>query len=193
MMRLAGGSATASARTFEIQRNAGGRWMLDTVADDKQIAINLANALLRSGRAPTGVQVVAVMETDVGRFKEVQVYRATPEDQLDRDAAPPRRVARPSAKMRIDRSRHEIARDARSQANQTTSPQLAAAVKARAAAVRRTRVATLTLIGVAIVWCSIFYLWRQPQTPWAFDSSAAQHESAQPNSFESKFRNIFSH
>jgi hypothetical protein len=194
MARLASASAASSARTFEIQRISGGRWMLDTVSDDKQIAINLANALLRSGRAPMGVQVVAVMDAGGGRFKEVQVYRATPQDQPNNDAPPARTAAKAGAKLRIDRTRREIARDARSQpANAAVSPQVAAAVRARQAAVRRSRVATLALIGIALVWCSIFYLWRQPQTPWAFDSSAAQHGSDQPNSFESKFRNIFSH
>jgi len=188
-------TATVDTRTFEIQREVGGRWLLDSIADDRQIAINVANGLLRSGRAPRGVQVVAVQPMASGQFKEVRVYRATPEDQRNADADAERQRRRAAAlTLRIDRVPREISRDGAARAARPApTPQLAAAVKSRQESVLRARRATLVLIGFALAWCSIFYFWRQPATPWAFDSPAAQRQSAQPNSFESKFRTIFSH
>ncbi len=73
-------AAPSLARTYEIQRFSNGRWILDSVADDKKVAIEMATALSKSGRAAGGIQVMAVQQSRGGKFSEVRVYRSTPSD-----------------------------------------------------------------------------------------------------------------
>ena len=84
----ASASPRVMTRTYEIQRFAGGRWLLDSVADDRKVAIEMATALMKSGRAPAGVQVMSVQQASDGQFSEVRVYRATPNDQPAAEAQP---------------------------------------------------------------------------------------------------------
>jgi len=74
-------------RTYEVQRHTEGRWLVDSVSDDKDVAIELAKTLMSGRRPPSGVRVMAVMLTDSGTFSEVSVYRSTMLDQ-GREAAP---------------------------------------------------------------------------------------------------------
>ena len=69
-----------TARTYEIRKMSNGRWFLDSVADDKKVAIEMATALMKSGRAPQGVQVMSVQQGANGQFSEVRIYRAMPND-----------------------------------------------------------------------------------------------------------------
>ena len=72
--------AQAPTRTYEIQKFSSGRWILDSVADDKKVAVEMATALMKSGRAPHGVQVMSVQQSSDGQFSQVRIYRATPND-----------------------------------------------------------------------------------------------------------------
>jgi len=93
-------AAPAITRTYEIQKFSSGRWMLDSVADDKKVAIEMATALAKSGRAPGGVQVMAVQRSQTGQFSEVRVYRSMPNDpqSTEKQAAPPKTEAKAEAK-----------------------------------------------------------------------------------------------
>jgi hypothetical protein len=72
--------ARTPSRTYEIQKYNNGRWILDSVADDKKVAVEMATALMKSGRAPNGVQVMSVQQSSDGQFSQVRIYRATPND-----------------------------------------------------------------------------------------------------------------
>lgn len=93
-MALRSSDATpAITRTYEIQKFSSGRWMLDSVADDKKVAIEMATALMKSGRAPGGVQVMAVQQSNDGQFSEVRVHRSMPNDpQATEKPAPASKV-----------------------------------------------------------------------------------------------------
>ncbi|HUN47872.1 MAG TPA: hypothetical protein VMU85_15180 [Stellaceae bacterium] len=75
-----------STRTYEIQRYSGGRWMLDSVADDKEMAVAVAKSLTSGSRAASSVRVMAVQQFDDGQFSEVTVYRSTPIDDHNAEA-----------------------------------------------------------------------------------------------------------
>lgn len=72
--------ARVTTRSYEIQKLNNGRWFLDSVADDKKVAIEMATALMKSGKAPQGVQVMSVQHGIDGKFSQVRIYRATPND-----------------------------------------------------------------------------------------------------------------
>ena len=61
--------------TFEIRKYVGGRWLLDSVFDDKTVAVAEAKALMERNSSLPGVRVVAVAEEDAGSFREWTVYR----------------------------------------------------------------------------------------------------------------------
>ena len=177
------------SRSFEVQRRVGDRWVLDSVADDKQLAINLANSLVKGGHARHGVQVVAVLEGEDGKFSEVRVYRATPDDRRKSAPGKPRSRAAAQRNLRIERAAEELLRERPLAA--PPPPKLG--FSAAWAAFRRVSWQSWASVALVFLWCAIFYLWREPQTPWAFDSAAAQHAPPVSNSFESKFRSIFTH
>jgi hypothetical protein len=158
---MGGVNATAPVRTYEIQRLSGGRWLLDSVGDDKKVAISMASALMKSGRAPLGVQVMAVQRGADGQFSEVRVYRLTPEEQQSADAAQAKANPQQKPKLRVERPRDEGGR-----------------IPSRAAP--RQRVFSLKDrslwigIGAVLALCAVFYVWHKPQTPWAFDRPEAQ-------------------
>ena len=85
----------ALPRTYEIQRLSQGRWTVDSVSDDKEMALELAKALMRSRRAPTAARVMSVISTESGKFSEISVWRSgQPETQRE---APPAPKAAPEA------------------------------------------------------------------------------------------------
>jgi hypothetical protein len=94
----------AITRTYEIQKFSSGRWMLDSVADDKKVAVEMAAALMKSGRAPGGVQVMAVQRSQDGQFSEVRVHRSMPNDPqaTEKPAAAPKVEAKPEVKKPIE-------------------------------------------------------------------------------------------
>jgi hypothetical protein len=80
---------SAPSRTYEIQRLSQGRWTVDSVSDDKEMALELAKALMRSRRAPTAARVMSVIVTESGKFSEISVWRSgQPEPQREAPQAP---------------------------------------------------------------------------------------------------------
>lgn len=79
-------SVGGATRTYEIQRYSGGRWMLDSVADEKDMAIAVAKSLMGGTRGPSGVRVMSVQQNSNGEFSQVTVYRATPLDEHNAEA-----------------------------------------------------------------------------------------------------------
>ncbi len=80
-------SGALTSRTYEVQRYAQGRWMVDSVTDDKDVAVEMAKSLMNGRRPPSGVRVMAVELKDTGKFSEISVYRSTMADQ-GRDETP---------------------------------------------------------------------------------------------------------
>ena len=66
----------ALPRTYEIQRLSQGRWTVDSVSDDKEMALELAKSLMRSRRAPSAARVMSVISTESGKFSEISVWRS---------------------------------------------------------------------------------------------------------------------
>jgi hypothetical protein len=158
-------NATAPARTYEIQRLSGGRWVLDSVGDDKKVAIAMANALMKSGRAALGVQVMAVQRGADGQFSEVRVYRLTPEEQQSAEAAHAKaNPQQQKPKLKVERPRDEGADGGRTR--------LRAAPRQRAFSLKDRGM--WIGIGAVLALCTVFYVWHKPQTPWAFDRPEAQ-------------------
>lgn len=60
--------------TYEIRKYTGGRWMLDSIFDDKDDAVDEAKSLMERSRALTAIRVVAVANDETG-FKEWTVYK----------------------------------------------------------------------------------------------------------------------
>jgi hypothetical protein len=81
-------AAPSTTRTYEVQRHSQGRWMVDSVTDDKDVAIEMAKSLMNGRRPPSGARVMAVELKDTGKFSEISVYRSTMADQ-SRDEAQP--------------------------------------------------------------------------------------------------------
>ncbi|HUK07461.1 MAG TPA: hypothetical protein VLX09_06305 [Stellaceae bacterium] len=75
-----------ASRSYEIQRFSGGRWVLDSVSDDKDVAVAMARALMESVRAPAGVRVMSCQQNDDGTFSEFTVFRASPVDEHNAEA-----------------------------------------------------------------------------------------------------------
>ena len=168
--------AGAPARTYEIRRQTGGRWFLDSVADEKDVAIAMAKRLLLSSRPHSEVQVASVQTKPDGEFSEVTIFRAKPGAQPS-PAANPGKFARPAGK-------------ATAAAQQATVQQRLAPARPNrdvATTVDAMRegffsISGKTWLAIALVaaWCAVFYLWARPQTPWAFDAPAAQKTVKQP-------------
>jgi hypothetical protein len=169
--RPAATSGGATARTYEIHRNSGGRWLLDSVADEKDVAIAMATALLGGARAPSEVRVNAVQIKLDGAFSEVTIFRGTPEEQRasEADTAKARRSEDRSA------GHPRMARDTQTAAPRRKRPRrdLKTTILAMKTGLANVSPRNWLAIGAVLVWCAIFYAWRQPQTPWAFDSPAA--------------------
>lgn len=92
-----------TTRTYEVQRHSAGRWMVDSVSDDKDVALELAKALMGGRRPPSGVRVMAVELKESGKFSEISIFRSTMVDQgRDEMAAPkPKIEAKPKGSSEI--------------------------------------------------------------------------------------------
>jgi hypothetical protein len=71
--------------TYEIRKYAGGRWMLDSIFDDKDDAVDEAKSLMERTRALTAIRVVAVTNDETG-FKEWTVYKQSIVDNENEQA-----------------------------------------------------------------------------------------------------------
>lgn len=159
-------AGAATGRNYEIHKCVGGRWTLDSVSDEKDVALAMAKSLLEGGRAPSEVKVLVVQQKHDGQFSEVAIYRATIEEH---------RAAEIEA-----RKQKRLSEAANGRRRGPQAPRLREArdfktlMLAMKAAFFGTTTRTWVAIGLTVAWCAVFYLWRQPQTPWAFNSPAAQ-------------------
>lgn len=94
----------AAKRTYEVQRHSQGRWTVDTVSDDKDVAIELAKSVMNGRRPPSGVRVISVELRDDGKFSEIAIYRSTMMDQ-NRDEAQPARPMNEARPKRVAQTR----------------------------------------------------------------------------------------
>jgi hypothetical protein len=92
-------TAPRASRTYEVQRFSFGRWTVDTLSDDKDVAIELAKSIMSGRRPPSGVRVMAVELRDDGKFSEISVYRSTMIDQARSEPLPgkPKAASDPKA------------------------------------------------------------------------------------------------
>jgi len=109
-------AAPSLTRTYEIQRFSNGRWILDSVADDKKVALEMATALWKGGRAPGGVQVMAVQQSHAGKFSEVRVFRSTANDGAAEKQAPAPKVEGKTAEVKTPTEMRDFKHGARSDA-----------------------------------------------------------------------------
>lgn len=72
--------------SFELRKYVEGRWMLDSVFDDKAEAIAEAKSLMARSRTLSAIRVVAVTEDETG-FKEWTVYKQTIVDEENEQTA----------------------------------------------------------------------------------------------------------
>ena len=149
------------ARNYEIQRLSNGRWLLDSVADDKDVAIAMAQGLLGSNRAPAEVRVSAVKIQLDGTFSEVVLFHATAEEQR-------------ASKSKADAVAAPAQRGTGARAAAQSAPKSLDLAVVKASLGSLGPRAWLLAGGFIFAWCAIFYVWHRPQTPWAFDSPAAQ-------------------
>jgi hypothetical protein len=70
---------------FELRKYVGGKWVLDTIFDDKTEAVAEAKSLMTRSRVLAAVRVVAVSEDDTG-FKEWTVFKQTIVDEDNEQA-----------------------------------------------------------------------------------------------------------
>jgi hypothetical protein len=84
--------------SFELRKYAGGRWMLDSVYDDKDLATTEAKSLIEHFRTIPAVRVIAVAEED-GQFREWTVFKQgmTDDQQAVARTIAPRPAAPPAA------------------------------------------------------------------------------------------------
>lgn len=86
MRPAANGATTATAaalptRSYEVQKFANGRWTLESVSDDKEVAIAMAKSLLAGGRATSGVRVMSVQNNRAGQFTQITIFRQAPGEE----------------------------------------------------------------------------------------------------------------
>ncbi len=89
---------SVTVRNYEVQRYASGRWIVDSVADERDVAIAVAQSLLRSARAPHGVRVMAVQTKPSGEYSQVTIFRRVPGEPEPAPSAP---VSRPAPKTDV--------------------------------------------------------------------------------------------
>ena len=114
-------SSGGSTRTYEIQRYSGGRWMLDSVSDDKEMAVDVAKSLMTGKRVPSGVRVMAVRQYDDGQFSEVTVFRSTQLDEHNAEASI--RKLRVEDEVKAFRELREFERQEQAEAEAEAAPQ----------------------------------------------------------------------
>jgi len=100
------GRGVPMLRAYEIQRLSGTRWVLDSVSDEKDVAITVAKSLMQSGRAPGGVRVMAVQTKPDGDFSQITLYRCMPGEPPPAEPAP-----RPKAEAKAEPKPETVHRD----------------------------------------------------------------------------------
>jgi hypothetical protein len=85
-------------RNYEIQRYSGGRWVVDSVADEKDVAISMAQSLLKNGKGAHGVRVMAVQTKPSGEFAQITIFRRVPGEA---EAAPAAPAPKPAPKAEV--------------------------------------------------------------------------------------------
>jgi hypothetical protein len=116
--------------TYEIRKYTAGRWMLDSIFDDKDDAVDEAKSLMERTRSLTAIRVVAVANDETG-FKEWTVYKQSIVDGENEQAT-----------HRASQARREV-EVARAQRKHDAKP------KAKAAAKKRQRSPWLYYAGMA--------------------------------------------
>lgn len=96
-------TGSVTSRSYEIQRFSSGRWMLDSVSDDKDVAIAMAKSLMASGRAPAGVRVMSVQQNPTGQFSQITIFRRAPGESAVSDAPAPKPKIEADAKPAEDK------------------------------------------------------------------------------------------
>jgi hypothetical protein len=71
--------------SFELRKYVDGRWVLDTIFDDKTEAVAEAKSLMTRSRSLAAVRVMAVQDDESG-FKEWTVYKQTMVDESNEQA-----------------------------------------------------------------------------------------------------------
>ena len=71
--------------SFELRKYVEGRWVLDTIFDDKTEAVAEAKSLMTRSRSLAAVRVMAVQDDETG-FKEWTVYKQTMVDSDNEQA-----------------------------------------------------------------------------------------------------------
>ncbi len=117
--------------TYEIRKYTGGRWMLDSIFDDKDDAVDEAKSLMERSRGLTAIRVVAVANDETG-FKEWTVYKQSIVDGENEQAT-----------QRASQVRREV-EAARAQRKQDVAP------KAKAAPKKQRRSPWLYYAGMAV-------------------------------------------
>jgi hypothetical protein len=166
-----GKAGAALTRTYELHRQTGGRWVLDSVADDKDVALAMAKALLTSARPPAEVRIAAVETRADGAFSDMTIFRATPQ-QLRLATAKAQQPERPGTPPRVPRGKDPRPAASHRALRPRDRKATSLAVKASLASISPR--GWLLVCGFIAAWCAIFYVWHQPQTEWAFDTPAAQ-------------------
>jgi hypothetical protein len=96
-----------TVRNYEVQRYSGGRWMVDSVSDEKEVAITMAKSLLRSGKATQGVRVTAVQTKPSGEYSQITIYRRMPGEPEPVETAPQPRPA-PKAEAKVEAEKRDF-------------------------------------------------------------------------------------
>src|SRR5579883_590747 len=71
--------------SFELRKYVDGRWVLDTIFDDRTEAVAEAKSLMTRSRSLAAVRVMAVQDDESG-FKEWTVYKQTMVDESNEQA-----------------------------------------------------------------------------------------------------------
>jgi len=90
--------STVLVRNYEIQRYSGGRWVVDSVSDEKDVAITMAQSLLKNGKGAHGVRVMAVQTKPTGEFAQITIFRRMPGEA---EAAPAAAAPKPAPKVEV--------------------------------------------------------------------------------------------
>jgi hypothetical protein len=99
--------------TFEVRKYSGGRWMLDSIFDDKDDAVDEAKSLMDRSRSLAAIRVVAVTDDETG-FREWTVYKQSIVDDENEQATQRASQARREVEAARTRRQAEAAKGATS-------------------------------------------------------------------------------
>ena len=97
--------------SYEIRKYVGGRWLLDSVFDDKETAVGEAKTLIERSRAIPAIRVVAVTDDENG-FREWTVFKQSivddeNEQAMQREYQAKRELDTARAQRRSERARRK--------------------------------------------------------------------------------------